>query len=48
MFTCDLKQEAERLGNPELPSMPGVTEHNALSDAREVRYRAEWLAAQAT
>jgi hypothetical protein len=48
MFTCDLKQEADRLGNPELPSMPGVTEHNALSDAREVKFRAEWLAAQAS
>jgi len=46
MWTNDLKQEAERLGNPELPSMPGVTEHNALSDAREVRYRAEWLASR--
>jgi hypothetical protein len=45
MWTNDLKQEAERLGNPGLPSLPGVTEHNALSDAREVRYRAEWLAA---
>jgi len=44
MWTNDLKQEAERLGNPELPSMPGVTEHNALSDAREVKFRAEWLA----
>ena len=33
------------LGNPELPSLPGVTEHNALGDAREVRYRREWLAA---
>ena len=46
MWTSDLRQEAERLGNPELPAMPGVSEHNALSDAREVRYRAEWLAAQ--
>lgn len=46
MFTHDLKQEAERRGNPDLPAMPGVAEHNALSDAREVKYRAEWLAAQ--
>ena len=45
MWTNDLKQEAERLGNPKLPSLPGVTEHNALSDAREVKHRAEWLAA---
>ncbi len=44
MWTNDLRQEAERLGNPELPPMPGVTEHNALSDAREVRFRRLWLA----
>lgn len=44
MWTCDLKQEAERLGNPDLPAMPGATEHDALSDAREVKYRYEWLA----
>lgn len=44
MWTNDLKQEAERLGNPELSPLPGVTEHNALSDAREVRYRAGLLA----
>ena len=43
MWTHDLKQEAERLGNPDLPSMPGITEHNALDDAREVRYRRQWL-----
>jgi hypothetical protein len=43
MYTCDLKQEADRLGNPALPSLPGVTEHNALSDAREVAFRREWL-----
>ncbi len=44
MWTNDLKQECERLGNPEMPPMPGVTEHNALSDAREVRFRRLWLA----
>lgn len=43
MFTHDLKQECERLGNPDLPSLPGVKEHNALSDAREVKFRREWL-----
>jgi hypothetical protein len=43
MWTNDLKQECERLGNPELPPMPGVTEHNALSDAREVAFRFRWL-----
>jgi hypothetical protein len=43
-WTNDLKQECVRLGNPRLPSMPGVT---ALGDAREVRTRHEWLIAQA-
>lgn len=43
MWTNDLKQEVERLGNPGLPSLSGVTEHNALDDAREVRFRHEWL-----
>ncbi len=44
MWTNDLKQEAQRLGDPDLPSMPGVAEHNALSDAREVAWRHQWLA----
>lgn len=43
MRANDLKQECERLGNPDLPPMPGVREHDALSDAREVRFRHEWL-----
>ncbi|HEY5396207.1 MAG TPA: hypothetical protein VIL16_12500 [Trebonia sp.] len=43
MWTNDLKQEAERLGNPELPPLPGATEHNALDDAREVMQRLRWL-----
>jgi hypothetical protein len=47
MWTNDLKQEAARLDNPDLPSLPDVTEHNALSDAREVRHRAVWLARMA-
>lgn len=45
MWTNDLKQEAERLGNLPLPSLPGRREHNALDDAREVKFRYEWLAA---
>ena len=48
MWTNDLKQEAERLGNPDLPSMPDANEHNALSDAREVKFRAGWLASRDT
>lgn len=47
MWTNDLKQEAERLGNPELPRLSGTTastvEHNALHDAREVLYRLRHL-----
>lgn len=43
MWTHDLRQELERLGNPELPPMPGANEHNALSDAREVAFRLRWL-----
>jgi 3' exoribonuclease, RNase T-like len=43
MFTRDLKQECERLGGPDLPRMPGIHEHNALSDAREVAFRHRWL-----
>ena len=43
MWTNDLKQEAERRGNPDLPQMPGVVEHEALHDAREVLFRLQWL-----
>ena len=43
MWTHDLRQEAERPGSPALPSLSGITEHNALDDAREVRFRRQWL-----
>jgi hypothetical protein len=43
MRTNDLCTEAERLGNIRVPNMPGITHHNALSDAREVKFRREWL-----
>jgi hypothetical protein len=43
MWTSDLRQEWARAGRPDLPSLPGVTEHNALSDAREVMFRLRWL-----
>jgi hypothetical protein len=43
MWTHDLRQEVERLGSPQVPELPGKTEHNALWDAREVKYRREWL-----
>jgi 3' exoribonuclease, RNase T-like len=47
MWTHDLRQVLDHYGMAkEVPSMPGVTEHNALSDAREVKFRYEWLAAR--
>lgn len=50
MWTNDLKQEAERLGNPDVPRLsgvgPGMSKHNALHDAREVKYRYDWLVAR--
>jgi hypothetical protein len=47
MWTNDLKQEVarvEQLGKPvTLPTLDGGAAHNALHDARELRYRATWL-----
>lgn len=47
MWTHDLRQEIERLGAPDPPRLSGTQagmyEHNALHDAREVKYRYEWL-----
>ena len=43
MYSRDLKQEADRLGGPDLPSLPGAREHNALDDAREILFRLRWL-----
>ena len=44
MRTNDLAQEVERRGLwHEVPQMPGVQSHNALSDARELKYRYEYL-----
>jgi hypothetical protein len=49
MWTHDLRQELERSGREkQVPSMPGTRSHNALDDAREVKYRYEWLAGQKT
>lgn len=42
MWTNDLRQEAERLGNPDLPQQD-VGEHNALADARHNLVRAQAL-----
>lgn len=44
MRTNDVVQEVEqRLGNVRVPSMPGISQHNALSDAREVKWRHDWV-----
>ncbi|PJN31327.1 hypothetical protein CG717_16305 [Streptomyces sp. CB02613] len=42
MWTNDLRQEAERLGNPQLPEQPSGV-HNALADARHNLVRAQHL-----
>jgi hypothetical protein len=44
MYTNDIKQECDRLGNPRLPEQP-EGEHNALQDARHNRVRFDYLAA---
>ena len=31
------------MGNPELPNMPDKIEHHALHDAREMKFRYNWL-----
>ena len=41
MFTHDLRHALSPLADP--PPMPGAAEHNALDDAREVRWRFGWL-----
>jgi len=46
MWTHEFRQEVERAGNPPLPNLPDTTEHNAVDDAREVKMRFDWLAAQ--
>ena len=43
MFCMDLKQLCMEKGNPKLPDMPNSIEHHALYDARETKYRYEWL-----
>lgn len=42
MWTNDIKQEAARLGDPEMPPQD-VKEHHALADARHNRVRFEFL-----
>lgn len=45
MYCLDLKQECYLRGNPKLPKMEGVKEHNALDDAKEIKFRYNWLTA---
>jgi hypothetical protein len=45
MFCMDLKQLCQEKGNPKLPDMPNCIEHHALYDARETKYRYDWLQA---
>lgn len=47
MLTHDLKSEAMRLGNPEMPKQAGV-EHNALADAEGNHLKAKFLWGLAT
>lgn len=42
MWTNDLRQEVDRLGNPTMPDQPDGL-HNALEDARFLKIRAEYL-----
>ena len=43
-FTHDLRHALGPMTDP--PPMPGAREHNALDDAREVRWRLQWLAGE--
>jgi hypothetical protein len=47
MWTHEFRQEVEYAGNPDLPALPAdraIGEHHALHDARELKFRREWLA----
>ena len=46
MVCMDLKQLCQEKGNPELPSMPNCLKHHSLYDAREIKYRYDWLVNQ--
>lgn len=46
MYCRDLKQLCDEKGNPKLPDMPFGIEHHALYDARETKYRYDWLMAE--
>ena len=48
MYCLDLKQMAIECINPTLPDLPDKIEHHALWDAREIKYRYDWLMKQYT
>jgi len=48
MLTHDLKSEAMRLGNPEMPKQPADAEHNSLADAEHNLIKARFLYELAT
>lgn len=43
MYCRDLKQITDEMGNPKLPNLPNSIEHHALYDARETKFRYNWL-----
>jgi len=46
MYCLDLKQMTMDFGNPKLPELEDKIEHHALWDAREMKFRYEWLMKQ--
>jgi hypothetical protein len=47
-YCLDLKQMATECVNPRMPDLPDKIEHHALWDAREIKYRYDWLMKQYT
>jgi len=47
-YCLDLKQMATECVNPVLPNLPDKIEHHAMWDAREIKYRYDWLMSQYT
>ena len=42
-FCMDIKQLAVMLGNPTMPISRDLIEHHALGDARQIKFRHDWL-----
>jgi hypothetical protein len=47
-YCLDLKQMAAESVDPRMPDLPDKIEHHALWDAREIKYRYDWLMKQYT